>query len=241
MRAGSFSLVAGDSSGTTPPATGGQISIAAGTASPGGQRSSLLLLGTGPTGSGGNIILSSTGNILLESPVIATGSSTFGTVSSDTFTVNADAILASAASVAGAFAAHGDVTLGDSGTQSLTVNAQTIFGAATTFSALGNAVVGTNTANSLVVNANTTFAGSAIFNQAFQLYSNSSTAGSGAVLGFQRQNNGSAVGSGFTLGSILFSGYDGAVQGSTAQIRSVFTVRCSELCQASFSHMYSSA
>ncbi len=85
-------------------------------------------------------------------------------------------------------------------------------------SLLGNTTVGANSSNSLLVYANTTFK-----NQV-QLYSNISIPASGLVLGFQRQNAGSAVSSGFTLGSILFSGYDGSVQGPTAQIRSQFTV-----------------
>jgi len=64
------------------------------------------------------------------------------------------------------------------------------------------------------------------------LFSNSSTAASGAVLGFQRQNGAGAVTNGFVLGSILFSGYDGSVEGPTAQIRSVLTVRPS--CRLAF-------
>jgi len=84
----------------------------------------------------------------------------------------------------------------------------------------------------MLVNANASFTGAATFSQALQLYSNSSSAANGVVLGFQRQNGGSAVSSGFTLGSILFTAYDGSVQGPTAQIRSVMTVSlpCCEFC-----------
>jgi len=70
-----------------------------------------------------------------------------------------------------------------------------------------------------LIRAMTTLAGS------FGLYSNNVTAAGGAVLGFQRQNGAGAVSSGFVLGSILFSSYDGSVEGPTAQICSVFTVR----------------
>ena len=70
----------------------------------------------------------------------------------------------------------------------------------------------------LQVNAATTFSGG------FLLASNSSTTATGAVLGFQRTNAGAAVSNGFNLGSINFSGFDGAVQGLSAQIRAVFTV-----------------
>ena len=329
-------LVAGDSLGTSPPSQAGKVTVAAGTASPGGEYSSLQLLDTNPSGTGGHILLSSTGNIVLQAPVIATVSSTFGTAASDTFLVNAAATFEADTSVAASLAAHGDVTLGASSSQLLTVNAESTFHSPTTFtstapisasaaiaatnavtvgglltatgntalgiddsqtltvnasanfnapvvfsanapvtassnmsigtnssqalmvqasstflapvvanaavtiaagnalSALGNATIGSSNANSLMVRANTTFAGSATFSQAFQLYSNSGSPGSGVVLGFQRQNSGGVVGSGFTLGSILFSGYDGVVQGPTAQIRSVFTVwrmchACSEL------------
>ncbi|KAL3157972.1 hypothetical protein ABBQ32_012372 [Trebouxia sp. C0010 RCD-2024] len=129
----------------------------------------------------------------------------------------------------------GNTAIGTTSSQTLVVNAATTFAAAVianapvtvsagnAFTASGNATIGSSNANSLMVSANTTFAGSATFNQAFQLYSNSSSSGSGAVLGFLRQNSEAAVAAGFTLGSILFSGYDGAMQGPTAQIRSVFT------------------
>lgn len=125
--AGNLALVAGDSSGTGAAALGGSVTISAGTASAGGQQSSLQLLGTDSTGSNGNILLSSTGNILLQSPVFATSSSTLGTTATDTMTVNALAAFQAAASVAGAFTAQSNVTLGESSAQSLTVNAQTTF------------------------------------------------------------------------------------------------------------------
>ncbi|KAL3159984.1 hypothetical protein ABBQ38_010372 [Trebouxia sp. C0009 RCD-2024] len=486
--AGNLLLAAGDSLATTPPSQAGQVTVTAGTASPGTERSSLQLLDTEPSGTGGDILVSSTGNIVLQAPVIATASSAFGTTASDTFLVNAAATFAVDTSVAGALAAHGDITLGDNSAQRLIVNAQTTFASASgpvrvnaplaaasdltvsgttvlanttlgsnssqiltvnaastftapltaaaamtvaagnsfralgsvtlgtdasntvtvnapttytpaatliangvltangiftanaaagfnaptsfsssapitanglitaknavtvagtltangntilgasssqlltvnavptfqsattftstapvtanavsvaglltatgnvslgasnlqlltvnatatfnaptvfaasapvtansnmsigtnssqamtvqasstfsapvtanaavniaaghAFSALGNANIGSSNADSLMVNANAIFAGSATFSQAFQLYSDSSSPGSSTVLGFQRQNSGAAVASGFTLGSILFSGYDGAAQGPTAQIKSEFT------------------
>ena len=154
--------------------------------------------------------------------------------------------------VAGTMTASGNTVLGTANTNSLTVNAASTFDAATTFAtsapitanapisansavtvagpftATNNTTIGTNSSQTLTVNANTTFASS------FQLYGNSSTPGSGAVLGFQRQNNGTAAIRGFTLGSILFSGYDGTAQQPTAQIRSQNTVSawcCISCCQ----------
>ncbi|KAL3159983.1 hypothetical protein ABBQ38_010371 [Trebouxia sp. C0009 RCD-2024] len=148
-----------------------------------------------PTGT-----LAVSGSTLMNT-LSTSGNTAIGTTSSQTFVVNA----------ATTFAA------------TVIANAPVTLSAGNVFTASGNANIGSSNANSLMVNANATFAGSATFNQAFQLYSNSSSPGSCVVLGFQRQNSGAAVAAGFTLGSILFSGYDGAMQGATAQIRSVFT------------------
>ena len=164
----------------------------------------------------------STGNALA-----AYGSVTLGTDNTNAITINSPTTFSTSATIT----ANGNVVLGAGPTQTLSVRATSTFSApitasaavnivnGNTLSALGNAVIGTTSANTLTVYATTTF------NTGFQMYSNSATAGSGTVLGFQRQNNGGAVTNGFTLGSILFSAYDGAVQGPAAQIRSQFTVR----------------
>ena len=176
------------------------------------------------------------------------GNTVIGASSSQALTVNAAASFTAAVTAAAplsilasnSFSALGDATLGTDPSNTLSVNARTVFAAPVTcnaavsvtagnaFSALGNTTVGSSLANSMVVNASATFLGPATFNQALQLYSNSATAANGVVLGFQRANNRGAVTSGFTLGSILFSGYDGSVQGPTAQIRSTLTVRQSQ-------------
>ncbi len=188
------------------------------------------------------ITLSSTGSTLT-----AAGSTVLGTTGSQTLTVNAATTFASTAPITAnapisanaavtvsaghAFYAYGSTVLGTAGNNSLTVNAVTTFGSSapitanaavtvnygSVFSSLGNTVIGSNTSSTLLIYATTIFS-------AIQIFSNSSTLASGAVLGFQRQNGAGAVTSGFVLGSILFSGYDGSVEGSTAQIRSVFTV-----------------
>ncbi len=178
----------------------------------------------------------------------ALGSSVLGTSNgSNTLTVNAATTFASTAPITAnapisanaavtvsaghALYAYGSTVLGTDGNNSLTVNAVTTFGSSapitanaavtvnygSVFSSLGNTVIGSNTSSTLLIYATTIFS-------AIQIFSNSSTLASGAVLGFQRQNGAGAVTSGFVLGSILFSGYDGSVEGSTAQIRSVFTV-----------------
>lgn len=320
LLAGSLFLFAGDSSGTTPPSPGGQVAVAAGTASPGGQHSSLQLLDTNPSGTGGDILLSSTGNIVLQSPVIVTASSTIGTAGSDALLVNAAATFKADTSVEAALVAHGNITLGDNNARQLTINAQTVFasssgpitmnapiaaksdvdvsgttvlggnttvgsnsshsfninantifssaaaitanapvtvnadtrlgssssqaltvqasssftapvtvsapmsvGSGSSLSALGNSVLGSDSSNTMTVFATANFS-SGMSARSAQLYSNSSAASSAAALGFQRQNAGGAVSSGTTLGSVLFSGYDGILVAPTAQIRSQHTV-----------------
>ena len=323
LLAGNLFLVAGDSSGTTPPSQGGGVTVAAGTASPKGEHSSLQLLDTDASGTRGDILLSSTGDIVLQSPVIAAASSTFGTAASHSFLVHAAATFEADTSVAASLAAHGDVTLGNSSAQHLTVNAQTTFasssgpitmnapvvaksdlgisgttvlggnttvgsnssqsfdvnantifsstapvtanapvtvnantklgsssshaltvqatssftapvtvtapmsvGPGSSFSALGNSVLGSDSSNTMTVSATANFI-SGMSARSVQLYSNSSAPRSAAALGFQRQIAGGAVPSGTTLGSILFSGYDGTVSGPTAEIRSQHTVSSS--------------
>ena len=201
------------------------------------------------TFSGSITVLNPTGALTVSGSTLlntlsTSGNTVIGTTSSQTLTVNAatnfaGAIIAAApvSILAGnPFSASGDTTVGTNSNNTLSINARTTFAAPVTanagvtvaagnaFSAMGNTTVGSSAANSMVVNAAATFLSPATFSQALQLYSNSSTAGEGMVLGFQRASNGGAVSSGFTLGSILFSGYDGSVQGPTAQIRSVLTV-----------------
>ena len=198
----------------------------------------------------GNTILGTGGSQSLTINAATTFASTAAITANAPVTLSPSAPLtaqaaitaSSSMTVAGSLTASGNTVLGTDNTSSLTVNAAPTFNVATTFASLaaitanapisaynavtvtglltagGNSVLGTNSNQTLTINANTTFSSS------FQMYSNSPTPGSGAVLGFGRQNNGTAVRSGFTLGSILFSGYDGASQGPTAQIRSVNTV-----------------
>ncbi len=185
--------------------------------------------------SGANVTANAAVTVAAGNSFSALGNVVLGTSSgSNTLAINAATTFASTATVTanGLVTANGNVVLGASGSQTLTVNAVTqhtstapiTANAAVTvnygsvFSSLGNTVIGSNTSSTLLIYATTTFSAG------FQMFSNSSTLASGAVLGFQRQNGAGAVTSGFVLGSILFSGYDGSVEGSTAQIRSVFTV-----------------
>ena len=155
----------------------------------------------------------------------ASGNVALGTDSSNTVSVSSPTTFSSSSTLT----ANGNTVLGAGPIQTLTVRATSTLSAplsasaavtilnGNAFSALGSAVIGTSSADTLAVYATT------MFNTGALMYSNNATASSSSVLGFQRQNNGAAVTSGFVLGSILFSGFDGAVQGPTSQIRSEST------------------
>ena len=161
----------------------------------------------------------------------AYGNVVLGTDSSNTVSISSPTTFFASATVT----ANGNVVLGASASQTLTVRATSTFAAQISanaavtisnrnlLSSLGDVVIGTNSSNTLAVYASTTFY------TGFRMYSTSATASNGALLGFQRQNNGGAVTSGFVLGSILFSGYDGAVQGPVSQIRSQHAVSSASL------------
>lgn len=136
----------------------------------------------------------------------------------------------------------GDVTLGNpAGGSSLQVFGATVFesasGSITANAALdandgltvsGATVLGQTSSDLLTVNAATTF------NEAqVMLYGSSTTAASAATLEFQRRVGTAAVTTGAVLGEMQFTGWDSAVFGLGAQIRSVFTV-----CLCSYSLLY---
>ena len=201
---------------------------------------------------GASSTLTVMGSTLLTT-LSTSGNTAIGTSGAQTLTVNSVTTLTSTApltanapvsiTAGNALSALGNAVVGTNSSNTLSVSASSVFAAPVTataavsiapgnaFSALGNTTIGSSPANSLLVSASSLFAAPATFSQALQLYGNSSTAASGVSLSFQRQNAGKAVVTGFTLGSILFSGYDGSVQGPTAQIQSVLTV--SMLCSAS--------
>ena len=170
MTAGNLTLSAGNSSS----AVGGTVRILAGSALPGGAQSSLQLLGTNTSSQGGDIVLNSTGSVLVHSQLIVTSSVTLGRTATDTLTVPAVATFQAAASMAAAFTAHGNIILGDSATQTLTVNAVTTFASSGPITAnaavvansaltvAGSTVLGAATGGqTLTVNAVTTFTSTA--------------------------------------------------------------------------------
>ena len=82
----------------------------------------------------------------------------------------------------------------------------------------GSAVLGTSNTDSLTVNAAATFLGPVNYR------TDTSTPATSSVIQFSRSLGTSAVTTGTVLGALLFTGWDGATDAPTAQIRSVHTV-----------------
>lgn len=168
-----------------------------------------------------------------------------GSTVSNSLQVKGLAQVDSDASVGGSLSVAGDVKLGNSSSTSrLSINAVTTFestaspitsnaaiiaNAAITANATltvagrlqasGDAVIGTTASNTLTVNAVTIFTGRSTL-----LYGDSSMPSASAMLQFQRRLSTLAVSPGTVLGKVQFTGWDGAVDGLGAQIRSVMTV-----------------
>lgn len=112
-------------------------------------------------------------------------------------------------------------TLGSTQAASLQVLGSSSLGStqAASLQVVGGSTIGTTASDALTVNAVARFtAGSTL------LYGGSGVSATSAVLKFQRRLSTSAVTTGTVLGQIQFTGWDGAVDGLGAQIRSVFTV-----------------
>lgn len=164
------------------------------------------------------------------------GSTVLGSDSMDTVTVNGVTIFKSAVAFQGpvlfpngtTVPASGNTTLGSSSQDLLTVNALATFTAAvqvntdlyvnSLLTAGGSAVLGNNNSDQLIINAAATFYGPAGYR------SDSSSVASSSVIQFFRRLGSGPVTTGTVLGTLLFTGYDGAVDGTAAQIRSVYTV-----------------
>lgn len=166
--AGSLSLYAGNSSSSAASSIGGSITIAAGTASASGSTpfSFINVLGTNSIGTAGHISIFSTGTVMVQSPLLVTGSATVGSAASDVFTVNAALVASAAFTASSDMVVSGDIMLGAAaGLQTLTVNAATTFTAAAG-SVIADAAFVANavfTANSaLLANDNLTVLGNTI-------------------------------------------------------------------------------
>lgn len=171
----------------------------------------------------GNTVLgSSSGSLTVNSPAIfneavqmrgstltVDGNAVLGSDSSDSVVVNG------VATFKAAVAFQGPVTF-PSGTSVTPSSDQLVVNSLLT--AGGNALLGTSSSDSLTVNAAATFYGPVGYR------SDSATPANSSVIRFSRRLGTSPVASGTVLGALLFTGWDGASDGSAARIRSVYTV-----------------
>ena len=119
-------------------------------------------------------------------------------------------------------------TLGSTSQDSLTVNALATFTAAvrantelyvnSLLTVRGGTVLGNSSSDQLMINAAATFVGPTDYR------SGSLTPANSSVIQFSRKLGSGPVTTGTVLGTLLFTGFDGAIDAAVAQIRSVYTV-----------------
>lgn len=164
------------------------------------------------------------------------GSAVLGSNSTDIIMVNGVTTFKSAVAFQGPMLfpnganvlAGSNTTLGSTSQDLLTVNALATFTAAlqantelyvnSLLVVRGGAVLGNSSSDQLTINAAATFFGPAEYR------SDSSTIGRSSVIQLSRRLGGAPVTTGTVLGTLLFTGYDGATDAAAAQIRSVYTV-----------------
>lgn len=208
-------------------------------------------MGTDANGAGGDIDIVSTGIVLIQAPLQVTGystlagtkvaslevlgSSTLGTTQAASLQVSGSSTLGSTqvaslqvrgsttldSTQAASMLVLGSSILASTQAASLQVSGSSILSdtQAASLQVLSDSTIGTTASDTLTVNAVARFtAGSTL------LYGSSGILATSAILGFQRRLGTSAVSTGTVLGQVQFTGWDGAVDGLSAQIRSVFTV-----------------
>ena len=143
------------------------------------------------------------------STLTVSGNAVLGSDSSDSVVVNGVTTFKSAVAFQGPVTFPSGTSVTPSSDQ-LTVNSLLTAG--------GSAVLGTSSTDSLMVNAAATFLGPVDYR------SDSSTPNTSSVIQFSRRQGTNPVATGTVLGALLFTGWDGATDGSTAQIRSIYTV-----------------
>ena len=148
------------------------------------------------------------------------GNAVLGSDSSDTVVVNGVTTFKSGVAFQGPVAFPSGTSVTPSSDQLVVNNLLT---------AGGSAVLGTSSTDSLTINAAATLFGPVDYR------SDSLTPATSSVIQFSRRLGTSAVATGTLLGAVLFTGWDGATDGSTAQIRSVHTVSCLALPVLTFS------
>ena len=170
------------------------------------------------------------------------GNAILGSTSRDSVEVNSVTTFKSAVAFEGpvvfpngtSVTASSDATLGSTSQDLLTVNAVAMFTADVQvdnelfvdsfLTVARDAVFGNSSRDHLTVNAAATFHGPVTFQGPVEHRGLNASLGSSSVIQFSRRLGYAPVVSGTVLGAMLFTGYDGATDGSTAQIRSMFTV-----------------
>ena len=164
------------------------------------------------------------------------GNAILGSTSRDSVVVNSATTFKSAVAFQGpvvfpngtSVTASSDATLGSTSQDLLTVNAVAMFTADvqvdnelfvdSLLTVTRDSVFGNSSSDHLTVNAAAAFYGPVEHRGV------STNSAISAVIQFSRRLGNAQVATGTVLGAMLFTGYDGAADGSTAQIRSVFTV-----------------
>ena len=155
MSAGSLSLLAGNTSSTTASSVGGSITIAAGTVSATAANpfSFIHILGTNQLGTAGDIIIFSTGTVVVQSPLLATAPARFSSLFSNQLTVTSNSSLASA--VAEDLLVLGSSSLASVTAEDLIVSGSSSLGTADAvqLTVFGSATIGTAASDTLIANA----------------------------------------------------------------------------------------
>ena len=187
------------------------------------QAASLEVLGSSTLGTTQAASLQVSGSSTLGSAQVASlqvsGSSTLGSTQAASLQVRGSTTLDS--TQAASMRVLGSSILASTQAASLQVSGSSILSdtQAASLQVLSSSTIGTTASDTLTVNAVARFtAGSTL------LYGSSGVLATSAILGFQRSLGTSAVSTGTVLGQVQFTGWDGAVDGLGAQIRSVFTV-----------------
>ena len=167
----------------------------------------ITILGTNKFGTAGDILVFSTGTVVVQSPLLVQGPAGFSSILVDQLAVTGNSSLAKA--VADDLVVLGSSVFGSAAADDLIVT--------------GSSALGNSSSNVCMLNCAASFTGPV------DLLGTSNLPNDAAVMGFQRKLGELPVTTGTVLGEVLFSGWDGAAQGPGAQIRSVYIVSTSDL------------
>ena len=153
--AGSLNLFAGNTSSTESDAVGGSVTVAAGTVSVADSSliSYITILGTNKFGTAGDILVFSTGTVVVQSPLLVQGPAGFSSILVDQLAVTGNSSLGSA--VADALFVLGNSILGSAAADELLVTGSSSLGAASALqlTVAGSATIGSAASDVLTTNA----------------------------------------------------------------------------------------